>query len=90
METVYLGADGDTYSESDVWARYESGAWRFCMGDAADGRELVERSDGRLLMLTPLEPTTRWFDRGRTDGTSPRAADGGAGGDDPSSLDPSE
>lgn len=56
METIYLGADGTTYTETELWNRYESGTWRFCMGDADTGRELVETDTGDLLMLSPVGP----------------------------------
>ena len=55
MERLYLGADGATYTETDLWRNYETGAWRFCMGDSDAGLELVEVENGDLLMLSLLE-----------------------------------
>lgn len=54
MKTVYLGSDGRCYTEDEVWQRYESGAWEFCVGEEMTGQEIVRTDDGELLLLTPL------------------------------------
>ena len=59
MERTYMGADGTTYTESDLWRNYETGAWRFCMGDSDKGLELVELENGELLMLSLIQGRDR-------------------------------
>ena len=51
---MYQASDGRYYSEIELWERYESGAWEFCMGETSTGQEVVETGRGELLLLTPI------------------------------------
>lgn len=55
---MYHGSDGEYYSAVELHRQYESGRWKFCMGDSDDGREVVQTETGDLLTLTPLRGGT--------------------------------
>ena len=58
---MYHGSDGEYYSATELHRQYESGRWKFCMGDSNDGREVVQTETGDLLTLTPLRGGTIGF-----------------------------
>ena len=55
---MYHGSDGEYYSTTELHRQYDSGRWKFCMGDSNDGREVVQTETGELLTLTPLRGGT--------------------------------
>ena len=54
MATVYVGSDGQCYTEDEVLERYESGGWEFCAAESESGQEIVRTESGDVVLLTPL------------------------------------
>lgn len=52
--TIYEGSDGQYYTDWQVWRNFESNRWKaFCWKE--DSRwEMVETSQGDLLVLNPI------------------------------------
>ena len=70
MVEMYHGSDGEYYAADELHRQYESGRWKFCMGDSNDGREVVQTETGDLLTLTPLRGGTLGVDLDDTEDTS--------------------
>ena len=85
MVEMYHGSDGEYYSADELHRQYESERWKFCMGDTANGREVVQTETGDLLTLTPLRGGTLGIVRDAADDP----ADGGAADPTPEGTDSS-
>ncbi len=84
MVEMYQGSDGEYYSADELHRQYESGRWKFCMGDTENGREVVQTETDDLLTLTPLRGGTIGVPRDATDddpaGGDAEDPDGGSDG----------
>lgn len=66
---IYLSSEGNYLGEADVWERLESGEWRCCAWDDANGREWVTNGREELLVLMPVsrEELPNWAEVTRGD-----------------------
>ncbi|WP_152418828.1 hypothetical protein [Natronorubrum sulfidifaciens] len=60
IETLYKGSDGRYYTDHQLTKRLESERWKRCIRQQEPDRQLVETSDGCLLLLTATDVLPEW------------------------------